>query len=120
MVVYDGKIIPFPDNYFDVVIVSFVLHHIPDQKFSLNELRRVAKRMIVLEDLPSSCWFHPSHIVSRFHYYFFDQHPGMINHMHSVNEWFVLFEEAGWKLINVNKIPGSVAYPCEHVRIICE
>src|SRR5690606_6187557 len=35
--------IQFPDNYFDYIICSHVLGHIPDEKKALNELFRVLK-----------------------------------------------------------------------------
>lgn len=50
---YDGGIwgltvaditkLPFPDNYFDVVICSEVMEHIPDDKKAVSELLRVLK-----------------------------------------------------------------------------
>jgi len=52
--IYDGKIIPFPDNYFDVVLSAYVLHHINDQDSVLKEIRRVAKdKIIIFEDVPN-------------------------------------------------------------------
>lgn len=35
--------IPFPDNYFDYIICSHVLGHIPDEKKAINELFRTLK-----------------------------------------------------------------------------
>jgi len=52
---YDGKNINYPDNYFDVVICSFVLHHIPHYKYTLTELRRITKKYILIyEDTPNN------------------------------------------------------------------
>jgi len=48
--------VPAPDNSFDVVVMCFVLHHIPeweDQLVVAAEAMRVAsKRVLVLEDTP--------------------------------------------------------------------
>jgi SAM-dependent methyltransferase len=35
--------IPFDDNYFDVIICSHVLEHIPDDRLAMKELQRVMK-----------------------------------------------------------------------------
>ncbi|MFC2152837.1 class I SAM-dependent methyltransferase [Bacteroidota bacterium] len=35
--------IPFPDNYFDIIICSHVLGHVPDETKAVSELRRVLK-----------------------------------------------------------------------------
>jgi len=40
---YDGGTIPYPNNYFNTVVSNCVLEHIPNVKFSLNEVYRVLK-----------------------------------------------------------------------------
>lgn len=57
LILYDGKLIPFLDNQFDIVISCFVIHLIgccaEDQFNHLQELIRVAKkRIIILIDTP--------------------------------------------------------------------
>ncbi len=47
---FDGKRFPYPDNTFDVVMFSDVLHHTNDPRILLNEAARVGKRAIVLKD----------------------------------------------------------------------
>ena len=49
---FDGKKIPFPENSFDTVLISFVLHHTENPKEILKEAKRVAKKIIIFEDLP--------------------------------------------------------------------
>lgn len=50
---YDGEILPFKDNTFDVVISVYVFHHCQDLDFSLQECMRVAKNKIVfIEAIP--------------------------------------------------------------------
>jgi len=44
LVTFDGKKLPFPDNFFDIVAVYSVLHHIPDYLFSIKEMIRVTKK----------------------------------------------------------------------------
>jgi ubiquinone/menaquinone biosynthesis C-methylase UbiE len=52
---YDGSKVPCDDGSFDVVLLTFVLHHVPnDRKPALvREARRVTRRnVVVLEDTP--------------------------------------------------------------------
>lgn len=50
---YDGKKIPYKDNSFDVIICSFVLHHIPDYDSIIKEMKRVTRKFILIhEDTP--------------------------------------------------------------------
>lgn len=47
---FDGKQIPFDDNSFDTIIVIDVLHHTDDPKQLLREMKRVAKKNILIKD----------------------------------------------------------------------
>lgn len=55
-VTYDGTTLPFGDDSFDVALVITVLHHAPDPDVVLAEARRVARRMIVIEEIYEN-WF---------------------------------------------------------------
>lgn len=55
-IVFDGETLPFPDRSFDTVMFVTVLHHIPDPERSLREAKRVAKRVLVYEDICYSTW----------------------------------------------------------------
>ncbi len=50
-VVYDGTAIPFPDKAFDCALLLTVLHHTPDPDAVLREAARVARRIIIIEDV---------------------------------------------------------------------
>ena len=55
-VVEDNAPLPFEDGQFDVVVLAFVLHHVPvpDRTGLLAEAARVGCEILVLEDLPDS------------------------------------------------------------------
>ena len=54
--------LPFEDEYFDHIFVSFVLEHIPNPLESLNKLKRVLKQkgtITLIEGDHGSAYFHP-------------------------------------------------------------
>lgn len=54
---YDGRYLPFADAQFDLVLLSFVLHHVPDEgKIALlHEALRVSRdRVFLIEDTPTT------------------------------------------------------------------
>jgi demethylmenaquinone methyltransferase / 2-methoxy-6-polyprenyl-1,4-benzoquinol methylase len=57
----DAKQLPFPDNTFDAVTVSFGMRNIPDTSLALTEIKRVLKpggAFVCLElTRPQSAWF---------------------------------------------------------------
>jgi len=56
-IIYDGEKIPFKDKEFDVALIITVLHHTPKSEKILEEAKRVAKKIIVLEDIYTN-FFH--------------------------------------------------------------
>ena len=50
VVIYNGIHLPFMDNSFDCVMACYVLHHTPYPNLVLKEMKRVGKRIIVLEE----------------------------------------------------------------------
>jgi 2-polyprenyl-3-methyl-5-hydroxy-6-metoxy-1,4-benzoquinol methylase len=54
---YDGKILPYQDNAFDVIYTSSVLEHIVDKITILSEMQRVLRSEgIMIHVLPNARW----------------------------------------------------------------
>ena len=54
---YDGVKLPFLDRTFDLVVLSFVLHHVPNERkvALLEEALRVSRaKVVIIEDTPST------------------------------------------------------------------
>ena len=98
--IYDGKNINYSDNYFDVVICSFVLHHIPDFEYTLKELKRVTKKYILIyEDTPkNSIDIYLTKLHSKSDW-------GSCNHcFKTISEWTTIFTYLNLKIINIEEI----------------
>ncbi len=100
---FDGKRIPYPENSFDVVLINFVLHHAGAPVDLLKEAKRVARKIIIYEDLPEGffsrllCWFHG---VS------FDKIWGNPNRtsFRTRNVWKKIFSELGLSLVSEKEV----------------
>lgn len=53
---YNGKDMPYPDEAYDTALLLTVLHHIRDPEPVLREAARVARRVIIIEDVYQSDW----------------------------------------------------------------
>jgi SAM-dependent methyltransferase len=56
---YDGQTLPFPDDRFDLVMLNFVLHHVPDERKIrlVREALRVTRgKLFILEDTPTTAF----------------------------------------------------------------
>lgn len=57
-----NTVLPFKDNYFDIVISNYVLEHVKDQKEHINEIYRVLKKGgICYLTTPNKFWLIESH-----------------------------------------------------------
>lgn len=94
--VSDLNALPFEDNYFDAILFSQVLEHIPDPKKVLNELQRVLK--------PGGLIFCSTPFIYHEHeipYDFFRYTSyGLIN----------LFKEAGFHVVKIERLEGYMAF----------
>jgi len=100
-VVYDGAVIPFDDDSFDVALLITVLHHTRKPDTVLAEVRRVAKRVIVIEEIYENSFekYFTYAIDSLFNLEFMD-HP---RSNRDDSGWKVTFQKLGLEL-------GDAAY----------
>ena len=97
--IYDGKSLPFLTDYFDVVIIAFVLHHTEDPILILKEAKRVGKRIIIFEDLPEGIF---GKIYCFLHWItwnlFFGRSPKF--NFYNRKKWKGIFEDLELKLVS--------------------
>jgi len=89
---YNGVNIPFEDCWFDIVILSFVLHHVPNEKkrLLLEEAVRVTKgKLFILEDTPRNP-------IDRLFSYL---HGTGYRRKIKSNEWFGFYRQKRWEQI---------------------
>jgi len=55
-VIYDGTSMPFGDQHFDTALILTVLHHTADPEAIVREAKRIAHRIIIIEDIYTSAW----------------------------------------------------------------
>lgn len=95
---YDGLNLPFADASFDVALLLTVLHHAQDPMRVLAETGRVARRVIVIEDVYSSP-------VQRLLTLWIDsllnlEFLGHPHNNHADPAWRAHFAASGWQLVH--------------------
>ncbi|MEM1192476.1 MAG: class I SAM-dependent methyltransferase [Pseudomonadota bacterium] len=55
-VLYDGGAFPFARDQFEAALLLTMLHHTPDPDHILREATRVARRLIIIEDVYAARW----------------------------------------------------------------
>lgn len=94
----DGEHLPFTDDFFDVVLISYVLHHALKPIFLLKEAKRVGKRIIIFEDLPEGFFsniYCKAHRIS-YKIFFKSQDQGEFR---NEKEWEKIFEKLNLKIL---------------------
>lgn len=97
---YDGKRLNFSNSEFDVVFISYVLHHCSSPEAVLKEAKRVCKkRVIVFEDIAEGFI---SKTISFFHQITYN--PFFLNKkqnklfLNNYEEWMDLFKRLGFRI----------------------
>jgi len=97
-VLYDGINIPFRDKHFDVALLITMLHHTAHPQKILSEAKRVAKKIIIIEEIYSN-------MINKYMTYFVDSlfNFEFVGHPHSNKtdeEWKEMFECLGLRLLH--------------------
>ena len=96
-VIYDGAIIPFADDHFDAAIILTVLHHCTDPEQIIREASRVARKLIIIEDVVRS----PLHsiLTKSFDSLLNLEFAGHPHQNKTDQQWCSLFDKLGLRLI---------------------
>lgn len=107
--IINGKTLPFSENYFDVVLISYVLHHCNDPQALLTEAKRVVKdKIIIYEDLPEGFL---SNLICKIHkltFNYFFQKSKEKGKFKTEKEWGSFFNNIGLRIIfkkRINNFP---------------
>jgi ubiquinone/menaquinone biosynthesis C-methylase UbiE len=115
LTVYNGDVIPFDNNSFDVTYAAFMLHHTTNIYTLISECARVTKRRIlILEDIYINKF---ELLVMKFldHVNLFTSTDMNIPmNFKKESEWLSLLERPGWKLVKSKKIRPVALRPTRH------
>lgn len=103
VVVYDGAKMPFENQYFDAALLLTVLHHSDNPELVLKETARIAKKIVIIEDIYSNK-------IQQYLTYFMDTlvnlgHSNMTYQNKSDAEWKKVFENLQLKLVAESSRP---------------
>ena len=107
---FDGKKLPFKEDSFDTVLISFVLHHTQEPIEILKESKRVAKKIIIFEDLPENilgrirCYLH----LHSFKFLF--KNTALNFNFFREKEWERIFKNLNLKLITKKNFTHSFGF----------
>lgn len=115
IVKYDGTKIPFPDNFFDIVMLVDVLHHDENHKNIMDEARRVSRKYILIKDhyFRNKIGF----FILKWIDYFGNKPYGVslpYNYL-KIRQWHTLLDSIGSKIVKIEKFRFNFLDPCSHV-----
>ena len=101
---FDGNEIPYPDRSFDTAILITVLHHTNKPEKLIEEASRVAKRIIIMEDIYTNpLQKHLTFLADSLANLEFSGHP----HSNKTNqEWQAVFKNHKLEIISQNDHPN--------------
>jgi len=104
-----GENLPFADDVFDVVFMSYLLHHTSDCQKVLAETKRVSKgKIIIYEDLKENFIDNLSFLFHKFTYQLFFRPYNLIVSFKSEKEWEEIFKNLGLKILSRKKAPSVI------------
>jgi ubiquinone/menaquinone biosynthesis C-methylase UbiE len=103
---FDGIHIPFPDKTFDTVLCSTMLHHAQKPDLLLEEMKRVGRKLVVLEDSVDTFLEKASVVLLHAIGSRLVKMPYRLSGFRSRESWHRFFEEFGLKVISCTRHPG--------------
>lgn len=100
---FDGYKIPYPDKYFDLAICIHVLEHVEHERLFINELKRVASRVII--EVPLEHTFRVNRAIQGGKLY------GHIN-FYTVDTFLNIIETCSMRVINFQVLTFSQQFEC--------
>ena len=101
---FDGKQLLFSDDFFDIVIISYVLHHTRNYMGLIAEARRVTKdKIIVYEDLSEGIFGKLGNFLHRLTYGFIYPSQKEVFNFKSRKSWEKIFSELKLEIISEKK-----------------
>jgi len=100
---YDRVKFPTPDNSFDAVLLSYVLHHAQDVRVVLDEIKRVVRDggfAIIYEDIPETWW---DRFICSMHNLQWRNRTGPCT-FRSESEWGALFASYGFEIVSERQL----------------
>jgi len=120
-ILYDGKVIPFGNDSFDVTYAAFMLHHTTNTRSLISECIRVTKqRLLILEDVYknkfelfiSKALDHANLLTSS--------NMNIPFNFRKENEWISLLHHPKLNLIDTQKVRPVAFRPTRHRLFILE
>lgn len=118
--IIDGRTLPFKNDFFEIVLINYVLHHTKDPDLLLKEAKRVVNdKIIIFEDLPENFL---ASLICQIHglsyNYFFQKNNEKGNFLDSEN-WKEIFNNSGLKLIFEKRV-SSILNPVKKKMFVLE
>ncbi|TPW19644.1 MAG: hypothetical protein FD126_2476 [Elusimicrobia bacterium] len=110
---YDGRVLPLADGEADVAVCVTVLHHCPDPDAVLRELRRVCRRLVIVEDRGETAVERLGHRL--WHDLVVDGILRMPYHAEvfaGLAGWTARLERAGFKVVSSREVAYHMVYSC--------
>jgi ubiquinone/menaquinone biosynthesis C-methylase UbiE len=107
---FDGITIPFADQTFDTVLCVTALHHVDHPDQLIAEMKRVGKKLVILEDKVDNLWNRKS--VLWLHYLSLKllNIPYDADRFKTRQEWTQFFTQHGLKMTTCIQYSGSQAF----------
>ena len=107
---FDGQQIPFVDKAFDTVLCCTALHHAEDPGSLIEEMKRVGKRLVVLEDAYDTVFDRLSVLLLHILGYNFVPIPYRLNGFRSSRSWRRFFGLHGLDVLFYSRNSGIQPY----------